>query len=280
MFIFDAMRAVITFFIVFWTMSTGLLQAQDFTIGKNRSVSANDEASVLLVPYEPKMYIADVTRELCTANDMDAGEIRRILREGLSQLVATEIGQKASVIDLLNEGEEEKMKDIAEIYSAISYQYIKVPEPDTSKVKKERPDQVGRGTYLKDGQLKSYYDGKERFMDATIQDKNLLSYVKKRYEPDYLVFLNELDIRVLRNGPPMPGEQRDRQIKVHYTIFNAKGKKLAGSAVMLDYPYGKNNVFDIVREYFSLIGASIAEELFPEETNENKPTFTLPGRGR
>ena len=71
-------------------------------------------------------------------------------------------------------------------------------------------------TYLEGGYIKSYYDGKERFMDVVVQDKRILPYLKDRYEADYLVFLNELDIRVKRDGVPMPGEQKPRQIKVAF----------------------------------------------------------------
>ena len=80
------------------------VEAQDQTTGRSRSIQAVQETSVLLVPYETKMYIADVTRELCEANEMGVDEIKRILREGLCQLVATELGENARVIDLLNEG--------------------------------------------------------------------------------------------------------------------------------------------------------------------------------
>lgn len=257
------------------------VEAQDQTTGRSRSIQAVQETSVLLVPYETKMYIADVTRELCEANEMGVDEIKRILREGLCQLVATELGENARVIDLLNEGSEEHEKDIYEIYGATNYEYIQVPVPDSVKIKKNDPNQVGRGTTVENGQIRSYYDGKERFMDTKIEDKRILSYLQKRYNSDYLVFLNELDIRVKRNGPPIPGEERPRQIKVHYTIFDAKGKKLSGSAVMLDYPYGKNNIFDIVRVYFKEIGVSISNELFPPTPTEtNSASFTLPGRGK
>jgi len=253
--------------------------AQDQTTGRNRSVQGVQETTVVLIPYESKMYISDVTRELCESNEMGVDEIKRILREGLCQLVATKIADRARVIDLLNEGSEEHEKDIYEIYGATNYEYIQVPVPDSVKVSKNDRLQAGRGTNVQQGQLISYYDGKERFMNTKIEDKRILSYMQKRYSPDYLVFINELDIRVKRNGPPIPGEERPRQIKVHYSIFDAKGKQLKGSAVMLDYPYGKSNIFDIVREYFGTIGQTICDEMFPP-VESNSASFTLPSRGR
>lgn len=253
--------------------------AQDRTFGKQRSVNAVEDATIVLVPYEHKMYISDVTRELCEKNELPVSEVRRILREGLSQIVATELSKYATVIDLLNEGEEEKLRDVNEFHAALDYDYIAVPIPDSLKQRKELKSQIGRGTYIEQGEIRSYYDGKERFMDAVIQDKKLIPYWKKRYQPDYVVFLNELDIRVRRDGPPMPGEQRERQIKVHYSIFDGKGKKVNASAVMLNYPYGESNIFDIVRTYFRSIAGSIALELFPEG-DYDLPTFILPSRAR
>lgn len=261
----SGMKIRVSFFalVSFFFVSVLHSAAQDQTTGRNRVNGPAKEASVVLVPYEPKMYISDVTRELCLSNELDTDELRRILREGLSQLVAVELGNHARVADLLNDGEEEQLKDLHEIYSAITYDFIKVPLPDTVKTKDKNPDQTGRGAVVEGGQLKTYYDGKERFMDARIVDKRILSYLQKQYDPDYLVFLNELDIRVLRTGPAAHSDRLPRQIKVHFTILDIKGKKVFGSAIMMDYPYGESDVFKIVRSYFPVVGKGIADVLFP-----------------
>lgn len=249
-------------FLIFFAIS---LQAQDKTTGRQNTLITESDARILVIPYEPKMFISDVSRELTYANNMEINEIRVLLRESLSQMISNELAMKSKVIDLLNDGDPQQAKDIFEIYEAVNWEYIPVEVPDSVKNKKgnESKQQIGRGTFVEDGMIKTYYDGKDRFMNVKIEDKNILGYIEKRYDADFILFLNELDIRVRRDVESAPGRPAPRQVKVHYSLLDKQGKKISASALMFDYPGDQKDIFKIIRSGFSQIAKDLRKSMFP-----------------
>jgi hypothetical protein len=239
--------------------------AQDKTTGRSTPGISTSSAKVLIVPYEPKMFISDVNRELTLANNMEIAEIRSLLRESLSQIIGNELSGKAKVIDLLNDGDEQYKKDLFEIYQAVNWEFITVELPDSLKNSKTgaAKTQVGRGSYVENGMIKTYYDGKDRFMNVVIADKNILSYIDQRFNPDYILFLNELDIKVRRDVDAYPGKPAPRQVKVHYSLLDSSGKKVSASAIMFDYPGDEKDIFKIIRSGFGKIAQDLRRTAFP-----------------
>jgi hypothetical protein len=250
------------------------LSGQDKTYApRTGSAGSKGSSKILLVPYDPRMFISDVNRELEEAHQTHINEIRTILRESLSQIVAVELGKSHSVTDLLNDGDEGMESDIRRVYSAITWDYIPVSAPDSSGKKKARraEEQAGRGVNIEAGELKTYYDNRDRFMDARIVDTKIIDYIKNKYNSDYILLLNELDIRI-KKGAAAGVSNGARQVKVHFTLFDRKGNRIGGTAAYFDYSGKTTDVFNLMKSGFGKVASDIhamigSTPVLPKEEN-------------
>ena len=233
--------------------------SQDNTFGFGKETYANDRGQILLVPWENKMYISDINKEVSKRTNLSIDEIKRLFREGFCQIFAQNAAENWDVIDLVTSGEEGHLRDLERIHRSISYRYENVPpteEPAKAKrlLMKLKPKtsegQEANGGEIKNGEIYTYYDEKERYMNTQINNPELMSYLADQYEFEYIVFLNELDIRVLRDHNQERGQTWDRQVKVHYTVCDIEGKSVCSSAAYGIYKGEMKDIYEIIRKNF------------------------------
>jgi hypothetical protein len=266
----------------------GLLSAplfcQDKTYSVGRRSFENGQGSIMIVPYENKMFLSDINREVAKRTGLEIDEIRRLFREGLCQVASNEAGMNYSVLDLLNSGIDGALDDIEYTHRSVGYEYSKVPPPeekDKTKLKKwldktidpEQPDQKDRGVTVEGGELQRWYDEKERYMDTRIANPDLVTYLNDRHQFDYILFLNELDIQVKRIPEMELGQTWDRVVKVHYTVFDKDMNRLTGGAVYNRYSGDKKDIYSIIGTNFRPIAAQIMAQIHAlEESDEPEKT--------
>lgn len=260
--------------------------AQDKTKGFSGQWAQRDQASVLLVPYEQKMFLSDVNKEIANRTGLEHDEIKRIFREGTNQMVANEGAGNFSFIDLLNDDGIGNKDDIDLIYNSIQWQYVKVPPPPVEKSKarkwldkvtqKEAADQEGRGVSVGDGELQTYYDEKQRFMDVVVVNDDLVPYLVDSYDCDYLLFINELDIQVLRDHNRDNGQAWGRMVKVHYSILDREGNSVYASAAYLQYAPNEKDIWQLIRKNLEIPAREIISHI-PIQENTQTPAFMTPG---
>lgn len=246
--------------------------AQDNTFGFGQESYDNDRGQILLVPWESKMYISDINREISNRTELSIDEIKRLFREGFCQIFAQEASENWDVIDLVTSGEEGHLSDLEHIHRSISYNYVPVPpteEPTKAqslllKLKPKNPEEQTSGGKIKEGEIYTYYDESERFMNTQINNPELMSYLVDKYEFDYVIFINELDIRVLRDHNNERGQTWDRQVKVHYSVFDQEGNAMCSSAAYGMYTGNMKDIYEIIRKNFPNPSKVICKEL--EET--------------
>jgi hypothetical protein len=233
--------------------------AQDNTFGFGQETYANDRGQILLVPWESKMYISDINREISSRTDLSVDEIKRLFREGFCQIFSQNAAENWDVIDLVTSGEEGHLSDLQNIHQSISYTYDPVPpteEPTKTKsllmkLKPKSPEEGQQsGGKIEQGEIYTYYDETEKYMNTQINNPELMSYLADKYEFEYVVFLNELDIRVLRDHNQEHGQSWDRQVKVHYTICDIDGKPICSSAAYGIYKGDMKDIYEIIRKNF------------------------------
>ncbi|MFZ6050475.1 hypothetical protein [Halocola ammonii] len=261
--------------------------AQNETRAKQRDLFVGQpKAKVVIVPYEGKMLLSDINRELGSEHDMTLPEIKDIFREGLCQMVAMEGSKEFDTFDMINSGEKAVYQDIQFIFNNLGYKYTEVPksaeEEEEENVidrieekveEKQNPKQKGRGVYVAKGEIRSNYDNRERFMDARILKPELFEYLQETYEADYFFFITQLDVKVMRT-PEMPEwTTAERRLKMHYTIFDGSGEKVAGSASYAYFGPEVKDIFQIVKNYFPILAEEALKSIpTAEEEEEQKST--------
>lgn len=227
---------------------------------------------VLIIPFESKMYMSKIDREIAEKTGLSFTQIRSNVRRGITDMVFLELkNKKVDAVSLLQLDDPKVGKDLSYIYHSIAYKYKPLPEDtDTSDVTMRekankfmrrftREDKDEAGTKIEDGQLKTTYQKEERFMNTVITNPVLLESLYNKYEANYFVFINQVDMEyVASNDLSANAVNHDkRKAKVHYTVFDITGKEIYGGAEIVYFSSSKNDLNSIVRKVFSTAAEKI-----------------------
>lgn len=238
------------------------------------NVPKGELKNILIIPFEPKLYHSDADREIAAKNNMNQEQIRNEFRKGIGHSLFAELSSAGMTpIVLLNNENEDALKDLAYVYKSIGYQAKPVPQDAVTKAEepalKEAFGKVKEkfeakpepaGTSVRNGQIYSVSGNGEIYMSTRVINPNLVPYLCNKYQAKYILFVNELDIRVAPGTDHRAFELEDyqREIKVHYTVVDASGKEVYGSA---EKSYVSNRINDtdrIIKGSFPYVSKLIA----------------------
>lgn len=268
-----------TALLVLITSFISIVSAQDKTYSFGSNMYSETLPKVAIAPFEDKMYLSDINKEIAKRTGLSLNEIENTFREGIIQTLINLGSDSYNFIDPMDMEEEDYYRHLGEIYSCISYSYEKVvpikaiemtrAEKLVEKLEaKEAPDQLARGTYLEGGEIKEWYDKKERFMNAQITNEERFKEMIEKYDLDFVLTINELDIQVMRDHSRDVGQTWNRRVKIHFTIFDDNGKQTFGSAVYQIYDGQQKDIYSIIRKNFRTPCAQIITKI-DETTGES-----------
>jgi hypothetical protein len=213
---------------------------------------------VMLVPYEPKMYMGEVDRQIHDETKLSAGDIRYSFRDGLNeQLYKAFKSRSFNVVDLM-EDSVKYSKDITGIYQHLAYDYLKVP--DQNKYQPPAKEKKEKG--IEKGQLAVETNSDKRFMNARVTNDKVVPGLYSKYKTDVFVFINQLDIKA--GGSPDPTQievSPNRKISVHYTVYTSDGKEINSGLAEEEFDPELNIPKKIVDKHFSRIATTIADRV-------------------
>ncbi|TND10403.1 MAG: hypothetical protein FD123_45 [Bacteroidetes bacterium] len=250
----------------------GAAQTSTTTKGDTKPVqkqpvpAATTKTKVLIVPFSPRMYMSEIDMSINRETSMNYRQIREGFRVGLNKAIAQEFRKTCTVVSLLDDTVKMK-KDLDYVYEVTSCSYDPVgtatkqqaaPKKDTSK----NPPKTATG--VKKGQLAVETNDQEKFMNTLILSPNLLTYFKKKYGADYIVFVNELDLKNELGEDPYNMSGSDdyrRSASAHYTVVaTATGKRIAAGKAKSFFSAKTNKPQKIIDGQFSSISKTIFEK--------------------
>lgn len=247
-----------------------ITKAQETTTGKP-IITPKSKFNVLIIPFESKMYISDIDRDLAQKNNMNFQEIKAKFRAALDREIFISLKQYYNPLSFYTIDQNQATKELTYIYNSIGYKYEVVPTEEVvkkknpaekllNKFKKKKKEPIKAG--IQNGEVVSQVDNREKYMKTILSNTNLLPNLNKRYHASNYIFINELDIRKSADDVYAASEEQyKREIKVHYTIFNANGKEVSSGAIKTRFNSGQNDVNKIIKVQFPLIAQRIVEKL-------------------
>ncbi|MEX2380406.1 MAG: hypothetical protein WD530_06665, partial [Vicingaceae bacterium] len=172
--------------------------------------------------------------------------------------------------------DEEAEGDLSFIYNNIKLEYELVEKAESrsglkklkSKLKKE-DDSYQRGR-VENGEIITKRDDRERYMKAVVKDQKMLDSMHYKFNNKYFLFVNELDIKNIYEGAhQMAQMDYDREIKLHYTLYQKDGEILSTGVSRTTFPAQLNDINAIIKDYFPILAQQIYTDLFPAEGEEN-----------
>lgn len=198
--------------------------------GQKTDATPAKKTKVLVIPWEPRMFNCnpDISRAISSETSQKYDQIEEAFRRGMVEQVKHAFGSTCNVISLIDDTA--KMKaDLHYVYTCTTLSYTPVNFPlnptkaDSAKLKAQNG--------VNKGQIEATTDETEKFMNTIVLSPNLLAYLKKKYNADYVLFINEVDLDNELAGDPLNTQHKDdfkRSVVVHWTMFNsADGKRVA-----------------------------------------------------
>lgn len=258
--------------------------SQDYTFDPDKKTKTDREvynegktkySRVLLIPYNPVMHLPDPAGdvELVQHSKKNFKDMRKQLRWALDFSLSEKIKSLYKIMPLLKAQTEGGQKDLDRIYGSVSYKYEKriIKEDEKSKptldpkqlFDRKKADKEKTQTGIVDGQIVTEAANREKqYMNAVINDEKLISYLSNKYGADLFVFINQFEIKkTFAQGSDVPYGNYERDVKVHYTIFDKDGTQLWGDVAVSHIPYKIDDINEIIKITFPSISDVLLSNL-------------------
>lgn len=118
-------------------------------------------------------------------------------------------------------------KDLDYVYKSTAISFDKVDKPVAPTVANPKKEQG-----VKNGQLVVEVSSDKKFSNVKFTTNELIPYLAKKYQSEYIIFINELDMLMLAESYDIASDTYMREVTVHYTIVDKNSKLiLAGAAI-------------------------------------------------
>lgn len=237
-----------------------------------------NQQSVLIIPFESHYYLSDVNRTLARSNQLTTDEIISRFTNAIDQSLLYAFEEKCTVNSFYLLDDEESKTDLAYLFKnrKLEYELLEKTEEESklkkfSKAFQKKQDESYQSGGIENGQVVTKRDVRERYMKAVIKDGQVLDSISSKFENDYFLFVNELDINTLYGDAlDMQTMQYDREIKIHYTLYHRDGSILSTGISKTTFPSSQNDINEIIKGYFPILAKQIFEALFPPEEDAEK----------
>jgi hypothetical protein len=236
------------------------LSAQDKTTSRKTETREQVRAhKVMLVPYEPKMYMGEIDRQIHDESKLGAGEIRARFRDGINeQLYRAFKAASFNVVDLMDDSVK-YYKDMTGIYQHLAYDYLRVPD----QAKYQPPAKDKKEKSIEKGQLAIETNSDKRFMNGRITNSKIVPALYAKYKTDVFVLINQLDIKAGGTADPtdLHNTSPNRKIAVHYTVYSNEGREINSGLAEEEFAPELNNQKKIIDKHFSKVARLIVERV-------------------
>jgi len=267
---------------LFTLLSIVTISAQDNTTGVSVAPVIKEEVSVVIIPFESKMYLSDIDRDLAQNHQMNFQGIKAKFRANLDRELFIALKKNNKPFSFYSMPQRDASAELGYIYNSIGYKYEVVPEEvvvkkenvgaillGKFKKKKKKDEYIKAG--MQGGQIVSQVDNREKYMKTTLVNDKLLPSLNSKFGAQYYIFVNQLGIK---RGADMRYAASDegykREIKVHYTIFENSGKEVSSGAIKSRFSSRENDIDKIIKIQFPLIAERIVQNLVGPDAVEVK----------
>ena len=221
----------------------------------NRLLIRRDTATrkMLIIPFETKMCMSEIGKDVHAKTNMSFDAITAEFRNQLDLAMYAAFRNSYSAVSVLqNTRKSDTTLDY--IYSSIGYQYDIVPGSTPDAAGQAEHDKNQKNHFINNGQLQVPVDYSNRFMNASINNPNLLSDLAKKFSTNTYVFINELDIKSVANTTTdnLSEEMYRRQVIVHYSIIDKDGKYVSRGIATTYFPQNEMNQKLLAKNIFQL----------------------------
>lgn len=233
----------------------------------NLGLFAQENLSVMIIPFDPAMYFSDSDEALAKYNQKSIKEVRTLFRYGLNINLNARIMTENKTMNLLSDSSSGSLNDLAMIYKSISY-FGDEPILTAEELKKQQAAKK-TGLFKKSEDNKAQQNTLQqdlkmprKYINVSIKNKELLSYLQKKYGVDLFLFCNQFNLETnYQQCLDRATNNFQRDLMVHYSLFDATGKQLAGGITEANFGSNSNDIMSIMKTNFPQLSEQMATKI-------------------
>jgi hypothetical protein len=222
----------------------------------------------MIIPFDPDMYFSDSDEMLAKYNKKNVKEVRTLFRYGLNINLNARIMSQYKTTNLLSDSSSNALNDLALIYKSISY-FSDEPIPTAEELTQKESQPKKTGIFQKSQDDKAQNNTKQqdlkmpkKYINVKIQNKELLSYLSEKYGVDLFLFCNQFNLETnYQHCLDRATNTFQRELMVHYSLFDKTGKQLAGGITQANFPSNSNDIMNIMKTNFPQLSEQMATRL-------------------
>lgn len=240
-----------TILLILLVMSTFITKAQDSASTK-----------VLLLPFNPDMYLSDIEQDIIQNTKMTPDEYRAYFRRALDLKIQGQLKSYRPTISLMTDQEGEDKKELREFYAQAGYSYMDPVGKGVGKVMEKKKGLFEKKTTEEKAPLFITTRGDDKFMNAAVSDKNYFNGLMTAYNCNYMVSVNQLEFKTNYSSCiDLSRKLYRRELIVHYSIWDANAKLIGGNFLVVYFPSDVNKPQEIADKTFKSISESLLTQL-------------------
>jgi hypothetical protein len=189
-------------------------------------------AEVLVMAFEPRMYMSQWDHELTQKNNMPSVKIKEFFREEIDRHFYKELIGKKTPLSLNLSSLEACHNDLNKFYESVQITF-KDQVPGDNKPLKNK------------GEL-APNTRKVNVVAVKTTNQNNIRDISRDYGAKYIIAINELDLLMpVKDAYDMSNKNFDIILKIHYTILTNKGEEIISNYSETNFPAGIFNLKEI-----------------------------------
>jgi hypothetical protein len=239
-------------FLVLGVLLTSVsVQAQDKTRADTKVV--NPIGKIMIVPFDPKLYMSEIDKKVNEQTKWNFNQIRENFRHQLDIQLQQKFKPYSSVVSFYSDSTK-MAKDLMYLYGSTRIVFDPIDKPSTNAT------HTATTTGIKNGQVAVEINDEKKFTNIIPLDLDALLYFNKKYNVEYFVFVNQLDIKTDANSYNITTDTYQRKVEIHYTIIDKNGKLISAGISSSSFSSKENNPKKIVALSFSPSATYIANK--------------------
>lgn len=262
---FGIMKRTLLFLLL--TLAANMVFAQDNTRNFYYDLNSGVKARVAVVPFEPRMLISDLHREMCKRNGMTTREVREALAEGFFYAMRRQ-APALTETDVFG-WRDPWPKPLETIYQSIGYQYRPLPSLAGQAAEVH-------GSFVESGEIRQKNDTITRFIHATV-DTALVADLASDADVNYILMVSQLDIVNLGTPLQVNPDGAAFYVRLHYALYNADGSERSAGIVRRPLTattyepvaFAKSQFSEAARALYDALTLDVRTEEAPPPEGEN-----------
>lgn len=213
----------------------------------------------MLIPLEPEMIFNDSETEMMKENKTKISEIRFKFQQAINDNIQAQIidGKGLQTHSLFNDTSKQAAIDLKKLYANLNYGKSENPEFNNQKKKpffikiKEKINKKIDDDTANTEEIGIVKDKpSENYINVTFRNNKILQEMNDKYNTDYFVFINQLELKTnYESCLDRSINLFKRDYDLHYSVYDATGKQVAGGISSIHVNKSSNDLNDIIQKY-------------------------------